>query len=229
MSLRPESLLRRSQLARWHIEHDAVFASFADRSVVIAYQNEAFAGPGLCDLSLLPRTGLKGRGAPDLLASLLTHLPQMPNHALTNSDGTVVARLSNEEFLILGPLDFDSHVVREIDTATNSASEKAAYPLPRADSHCLFALIGAKAADAMAKLCAVDLRTHKFPPGAIAQTSIARGNGIIISHEFGPEPGFFILCDAASTEYLWNSIIDAIDEYGGGAVGLQSITSTDRI
>jgi glycine cleavage system aminomethyltransferase T len=85
--------------------------------------------------------------------------------------------------------------------------------------------IRAAAADAMAKLCEVDLRGRKFPPGSIAQTSIARVNGVVISHNFGPRPGFFILCDTASTEYLWRSIIDAIDEYNGGAVGLQNITT----
>lgn len=229
MSSRPESLLRRSQLARWHIARGAVFASHADRSVVAAYENETVDGPGLCDLSLLPRTGLKGRGAADFLASLIAALPQMPNKALVTRDGSVVARLSNEEFLILGSLDFDPQVVSDIEAATSSASDKAAYLLPRADSHCLFALIGAAAADALAKLCAVDLRVRKFPPGSIAQTSIARVNGIIISSEFGPQPGFFILCDTASSEYLWSSIIAAIDAYGGSAVGLQSVTSTDRI
>jgi sarcosine oxidase subunit gamma len=159
------------------------------------------------------------------MASLVSDLPQEPNIALVTHDGTIVARLSNEEFLILGSLSFDSQVVADIEAATISAMEKAAYPLPRADSHCLFALVGAAAADAMAKLCEVDLRGRKFPPGSIAQTSIARVNGVVISHNFGPRPGFFILCDTASTEYLWRSIIDAIDEYNGGAVGLQNITT----
>ena len=227
MSSQPESLLRRSQLARWHIAHDAVFESHADRSVVTAYANEVVDALGLCDLSLLPRTGLKGRGAPKFMASLVSDLPQEPNNALFTKDGTIVARLSNEEFLILGSLSFDSQVVADIEATTNSAGDKAAYPLPRADSHCLFALVGAAAADAMAKLCAVDLRARKFPPGAIAQTSIARVSGVVISHEFGSQSGFFILCDTASTEYLWRSIIDAIGEYGGGAIGLQSISTTD--
>lgn len=228
MRSRSEPTLRRSQLARWHKAHGALIEPHADLSIVTSYPNEATEGPGLCDLSLLPRTGLKGRGAPELLKSLLADIPTQPNHALVTADGLVIAKLSNEEFLLLGPLNFDARQVTDIETATLASINLAAYPLPRADSHCLFALVGDTGATAMAKLCAVDLRAKKFLPGAIAQTSIASVNGIVISREFNKEPGFYILCDVASAEYLWKALIDAIEEFGGSAVGVQRITPLDQ-
>ena len=51
------------------------------------------------------------------------------------------------------------------------------YPVPRADSHCWFALSGLHAAEMFAKICGVDLRAHRFAEGAIAQTSVARMTG----------------------------------------------------
>ena len=68
----------------------------------------------------------------------------------------------------------------------------------------------------MAKLCGVDLRDEAFPCGAIAQTSMARVNVVVIHHVLGGEDSFSILCDSAGVEYLWRSLQDALLEFGSG-------------
>ena len=95
--------------------------------------------------------------------------------------------------------------------------------LPRADSHCWFALTGIHAAETFSKVCAVDLRSGKFAQGEVAQTSIARVNAIIVRNDLGPTPCFYILSDVSSAEFLWLSLLDAMLEFKGAAVGTAAL------
>ena len=67
----------------------------------------------------------------------------------------------------------------------------------------------------MAKLCGVDLRTQAFGQGAVAQTSAARINMIVINTGLGTTPCFQILCDRASLEYFKGAVLDAMNEFNG--------------
>ena len=218
---------RRSQLNRWHQKNGADFDEFNGGLVVRSYngQRTQYSDelPELCDLSLLPRTGMKGRGAPLWISSVLDAVPEKPNTAVIDQKGTVIARLSNEEFLVVGSPDFDSSLVTGIDEKLVVGSAVNTYRLPQADSHCLLSLSGQHSDAAMAKLCGVDLRPKKFANGAVAQTSVARVNAIVIRYDLGSRLGYYILSDSTSAEYLWTSLIDAIDEYSGAAVGVAAI------
>ncbi len=74
-----------------------------------------------------------------------------------------------------------------------------------------------------AKLCGVDLRPHKFGDGAIAQTSIARLNAIVLRADVGETLAYYLLTDIASASYMWASLRDAMDEFDGLPVGLGAI------
>ena len=95
-----------------------------------------------------------------------------------------------------------------------------------ADSHCWLVVTGAKAPAMFAKICGVDLRPSAFAPGRIAQTSLARMSGII-ARQPGPDErlAFHVLADSASTEYLWESLLDAMAELGGRPIGLSAVRS----
>ena len=75
----------------------------------------------------------------------------------------------------------------------------------------------------MAKVCGVDLREDTFPRGSIAQTSAARINVIVIHHEVNGIPCFSILCDSAAAEYLWECLLDAMQEFGGEVIGVGAL------
>jgi sarcosine oxidase subunit gamma len=77
----------------------------------------------------------------------------------------------------------------------------------------------------LAKLCAIDFASHRFPIGQVAQTSIARVTAIIIRHEFEGPLAFHILADSASAEYLWDCFTDAMNEFGGVVCGAEAVRS----
>ena len=74
-----------------------------------------------------------------------------------------------------------------------------------------------------AKICGIDLRPKAFEMHAIAQTSVARTNAIIIRDDIADTPAFHMLGDSASAGYMWGCLLDAMAEFDGGPVGLQAV------
>ncbi|MCH2338996.1 MAG: sarcosine oxidase, partial [Pseudomonas sp.] len=97
------------------------------------------------------------------------------------------------------------------------------YLLPRQDSHAWLLLTGAHVSEVMAKLCGVDLRPQAFAPGSVAQTSAARISVIVIHAPIAELPALHIFCDRASACYFWDALLDAMAEFGGQPVGIDSL------
>jgi sarcosine oxidase subunit gamma len=176
----------------------------------------------LVDLSVVPRWGLKGRDASSWLNSRGATMPGADNRAEPQRDGSLIARLSPAEFLILSPVAGNCGLADAI-VHLPAAGEGACYPVPRRDSHCWFVSIGEKSPAMLAKLCAVDLAAHRFPMGQVAQTSVARVTAIIIRHDVERALAFHVLADSASAEYLWDCFIDAMNEFGGVLSGADAV------
>jgi sarcosine oxidase subunit gamma len=224
----PAGFMRRSQLYRWHLEAGAIYGEHGDVGAVVHYsgtddERELARQLGLADLSTLPRTGFKGRGAPSWVHQQGPELPDGPNRARLHTDGSLVARLSQEELLVLSDLQLNAYLAEELQQDWSIDTTDGVYLLPRADSHCWFALTGRYAAETFSKVCGVDLRDEKFAQGDIAQTSLARVNAIIIRNDLGTTPCFYILSDVSSAEFLWTCLLDAMLEFDGSPVGIAAL------
>jgi sarcosine oxidase subunit gamma len=172
----------------------------------------------LLDLSATYRTGVRGRSASQWLAQQQLPLPSQPNQSVTAAGGELVLRLGNSEFWILGnPLQDNGARAKQLQDAPAMA---AAYPLSCQHSHAWFALSGECRSAVMAKLCGVDLREPVFGSGALAMTSVARVSAIVVSHELHGMPVFSILSDCTSATYLWQALLDALQEFEGCAAGI---------
>ncbi|WHS58418.1 sarcosine oxidase [Pseudomonas sp. G2-4] len=170
--------------------------------------------PGCClaDLTDLPRVGFRGAHAAEYLRSRGFVLPDAPNRAVIQADGSQVARLSQTEYLLLGsPKDQGQRMADE--EAQWELDHRANYLLPRQDSHACFQLSGEHLSEVMAKLCGVDLSLQAFGPGTVAQTSAARINVIVINSDTVQQRSLHILCDRASREYFREALEDAMQEY----------------
>lgn len=182
---------------------------------------------GLADLSPLPRVGFKGQGTPEWLAAQGVAVSPESNQAVIQDGGALAARLAPGEVLILGALSGDDDLPARLAAAWAEAPTPPetlrGFPVPRADTHAWFVLTGADSPAMFAKLCGVDLRPAKFAPGRIAQTSIARLNGIVIRDDKGGLPAYHLLVDSASAGYLWGCLRDAMTEFGGTPIGLRAL------
>ena len=232
----PTKIARRSPLLHGHRVNNASFSAIGGSCLVESYsckagiKNEITQSQSLaiCDLTTLPRTGFKGSGALAWLHDQGFDLPVRPNLAIPRPNGSLIAKLSDQEVLILSDIFSLSTDVINLDNKSledHSELSRRTYVLPRGDSHCWLAVIGSKASEMFSKICAVDLRTHKFSSGSIAQTSLAKVNSIIIRNDLGNTPCFYILSDISSTEFLWDCILDAMQEYQGTPVGVLALQS----
>ena len=155
-------------------------------------------------------------------------LPSISNSAVVQRSGSLIAKLSDQETLILSDIFvFSNDVENLVGKSTNDHREltQQTYILPRGDSHCWFAVTGSKASEMFSKICAVDLRTHKFLLGSIAQTSLAKVSSVIIRHDLGDTPCFYILSEISSAEFLWDCLLDAMYEYDGVNIGINALQS----
>jgi len=234
---------RRSPLYRRHTELKAEFESLGDASLVSRYgelaaEIESAAQLGLADLSALPRIGFKGAGAPQWAISQGIKLPESPNHSVVQDDGALVGKLSHQELLILSDLAGSSALVNslepvqieslepvQIESLKQSEPAAQTYHLPRAHSHSCLAVTGTAAAEMFSKVCGVDLRSHKFAQGQIAQTSLAKINAVIVRHDLAETPCFYVLSDISTVEFLWDCLLDAMQEYAGVPVGVAALRS----
>jgi sarcosine oxidase subunit gamma len=228
----PDNFLFRSYVYRKLLELNVNFETLGDAAVAWDFGDpagEAAAARrlGLADLSPLPRLGVKGPGTADWLAGLGVRIPQQSNQATRQAGGALAARLAPAELLLLGglagdpaPLDAVAAAWRAEPHAPVPPHSPRGYLLPRRHSHFWFLVSGERAAQMFAKLCGVDLRPGKFADGAIAQTSLARMNAVVIRDDRGGALAYHLLGDSASAAYLWDCLTDAMAEFDGRPVGL---------
>ncbi len=182
---------------------------------------------GLADLSLLPHTGFKGAGVIDWLRGQGVEVSEQPNWAPAQAGGGLAVRQAQAEVMILGDLSGDGGWPERLKAAWWAEPVPPrvprGFPMPRDETHAWLAVTGAHAAAMFAKICGVDLRPRAFPQGRVAQTSIARLNGVIVRDDRGGVPLFHLLADCAAAEYLWDCLLDAMAEFDGRPVGLTAL------
>jgi sarcosine oxidase, subunit gamma len=171
----------------------------------------------LSDLSPLPRLGFKGRGTMEAMVKRGAVLEPVANRAFRQKDGGLCLVLAASEVVLLAPANGDGRFIETLERAWRLDDLDRSYPVPRQHGSCWFRITGEHAPVMFAKICGVDLRLHKFEPLQIAQTSVARLNGIICRDDLDDVPSFHLLADSASSAYLRDCLEDAMAEFGGVA------------
>lgn len=203
---------------------DVELAPCADSYIASRFSSndpERAARCGLMDLTPMARSGFRGAGAEAYLSACELPIPEKPNLAAATDTGELVLRLSQREFWVLGGLKDKGQKVAAL--VSGPLPDSGCYPLFCQDSHSWFALTGEAGAGVMAKLCAVDMRDEAFPELAIAQTSVARINAVVVRHGLNGIPAFSLLFDSGYAPYMWEVLLDAMEEFEGAPVGITAL------
>ena len=232
--LAPTACKRRSFIYRELVRLGAAFAEVDGCAAPVtcgasaAEETAAARRLGLCDVSAAARAGYKGWRAIDWLRDQGCVIGAANNQAYAQDDGTLIARLADSELLILAPPHRQGGRIRRLAQAWASSRPEGCYPVLRADANAAFLITGARAAPMLAKLCAVDLRPRAFPDLAVAQTSVARLNAVIVRTGLGPIEALHLLFDSASADYLFACLVDAMAEFDGRVIGLAALVGNSR-
>jgi len=233
-SIHPQAYKRRSVVYRKLMEFNPRYIEINDGVMVLSIDDTDAIGQAsqqltICDLSLIPRLGFKGVGTCHWLTQQGVNVPEGVNCAVPSQDGCLVARLGMEEVLLMERIRSDDPVTKTLEKTwlaqQGKKSEPMGYPLPRQDSHACFGLAGENVSDLLAKLCAIDFRPQKFKNLSIAQASIASVSSILIRNDISETCSYLLLTDSASAEYLWDCLIDAMQEFNSQVVGCSNFES----
>jgi len=220
MAIAPEHFSRRSFVYPALVRAGAEFAQVHGAAVATSFPGTPDPALGLVDLSPLVRTGIRGSRVPDWMRERGWPFPETPNIAARTNSGATVLRLGSTELIVLSAPRGDGTDVAALEAEIPG---DGVWHLPRRESYFWFLLRGAVAVDCLHKLCGVDLRPAHFAPGAIAQTSVARVNTIVVRAYDEQTPSFHLLADSASAAWFWDAMLDAMNEFGGGPLGLHAL------
>lgn len=201
------------------------YQAFGDGKLFLQRQQAASCAVqscGLVDLTNLARVGFRGLDAAQYLAAQGFTLPEKPNTLIMQSDGSQVARLSATEYMILGGLQDFGERIAQLERHW-VMDDQLNYLLPRQDSHACFQMTGAYLVPIMAKLCAVNLSPEVFTIGQVVQSSVARINAIVMNVSDEKTSTFNILCDRTMALYLWDVLLDAMQEFNGEVLGINAL------
>ncbi len=223
----PSKMTRRSFLYRVLDGLGAQWRDWEDTAIVGSFGGEGESSAarhlGMADLSPLRRLGFKGRHCLEWLSKSGIAGLEENNRAYAREDGSWIARLAPGEVVLLCDLAGSGDLDRRLLAAWQDDRPSLCYPVWRREGNFWFAVTGERAPEMFAKICAIDLRRGRFADGAVAQTSAARMNAIIIRHDLGKLPFYSVLGDSASAEYFWACLTDAMDEFGGRPIGLTAL------
>jgi sarcosine oxidase, subunit gamma len=140
-------------------------------------------------------------------AGLGVPLPLAPNRAATG-DTAAVLWLGPDEWLIVTETEPGDalaarlrHALEGLNVAVTDVS----------DARTVIRLAGPAARDVLAKGASLDLHPDVFPPGACAQTSLARV--AVILHQTDRTPIFDVFVARSFAEHLWAWLADAAVEF----------------
>lgn len=183
----------------------------------------------LCDLTHVARIGFKGAGTCEWLAQQGLAIPPVPNQIALDSSGCIVARLGQQDLLIIGTLDAHCDRPRQLEHEWRSAAKPGGYPTRKQTSHALFHLGGDQAPALLASLCAVDLRPRAFDETSLAQTMAAGIVATFMRADRGGVIGYLTLVDTSLAEYFWDVLVDAMVGFDAGTIGyMQLLGRTER-
>jgi heterotetrameric sarcosine oxidase gamma subunit len=115
-------------------------------------------------------------------------------------------RLTESRALVIGARPaLDDDDVDVTDVTSNFAALTVTGPLAR---------------ETFARFCALDLRPHVTPVGALRPGSIGRQPGILIRED---EERYLFLFGWATAEYMWSTVADAAEHLGGGPIGVDAL------
>jgi sarcosine oxidase subunit gamma len=180
---------------------------------------------GIVDLSELPRLGFKGPGTLPAMQKRGIAVGNRPNRAFRQADGALCMVLAASEIFLLDSLDGKQSAFTALEDEWRIEDGERTYPMPRRHSHAWFAVQGDAAPAMLAKLCAVDLRPHRFDDLSIAQTSVARLNSIVLRADIAERLTYHVLADSASSAYMLSCLIDSAGEFGGSVTDAGSLVS----
>lgn len=181
-------------------------------------EREKLQAIGLADLSHLKRCGLKGPGAEAWLKSMNIQPPPGINQWTPLGGRSLVARLATTEFLIEDNVgqDYADRVRAQLGRGVSGVT-----PVLRQDAEIVLA--GPRVNELLLQTCSFNFTALDLTARPIVMTSMISVSVLVIPSTWRGAPLFQVWCDGTYAVYLWEHLLEIVEELGGGAVGFAAV------
>ena len=165
-------------------------------------------GVGITDISHVGKIRLQGDSVDEALREALSDYKATPVGSVTISSDTVVARLADDDCLILtGQANVD-HVLDSLRLDGSS------HPVNVTSVLAALRIIGPNISQVLAGVSDLDLAPLYFPNLSCAQGMVAEIHGTIIRRDIGGLPVYDLLFGRDYGDHMWESLMDAGEPHG---------------
>lgn len=183
--------------------------SFAAADVEAANSQELC----ICDVSSLDRFGVKGPNAASWLQTAGIILPDSTNSWALQKNGSLLMRLGNTEFLLEDRLE--NTLAKTL--ANIPVDGGGVHKVLRNDAS--FIVSGEATERLFAQICAIDLEGDTLQANRLVMTVFAGVSVTLLKQSLNGQSVYRLWCDGTFGPYLWKTLLDIIEEQGGGPVG----------
>ena len=198
------------------IEHEGwtLPARYTDAEEEVARVRESV---GITDISHVGKIRLQGNSVDEALREALPDYKATPVGSVTISGDTVVARLADDDCLILtGQANVD-HVLDSLRLDGSS------HPVNVTSVLAAVRIIGPNISEVLAGVSDLDLAPPYFPDLSCAQGMVAEIHGTVIRRDIGGLPVYDLLFGRDYGDHMWESLMDAGERHGLTPFGLEAL------
>jgi sarcosine oxidase, subunit alpha len=179
-------------------------------------------GSGLTLTDLTPLAKVLVRARSDGAMARTLGVPV--GRAARDGPGALVTGCGPGEWLVLGSVGDGLGLRQRLEEAAGRvAGEELVSVLDLTHGRALVRMSGTRAADVLAKLCAVDLADLSTPNGTAFRSSVAKLVTDVVRDDqeraSGRVPSYLLHCDRSYGQYLVDALLDAGAEFGIGTGG----------
>ncbi|MFQ5796348.1 MAG: sarcosine oxidase subunit gamma family protein [Candidatus Bipolaricaulia bacterium] len=175
----------------------------------------------LADVSAASKLVIQGWDIDEALATQFDAVPENPTDLVT-FDGGWITQTNRYEYYAVLPLDRVDETVDALRAAFAEA-EAHAHVTPVTHGRDAIAVLGPCAAEALGKVCGLDLHERVFPNHRAQISSLAKVTAMIARVDRGGLPCYEVHLDRTFSEYVWEVVRDVAGELGGMAIGLEAL------
>ena len=182
---------------------------------------------GLLDISPVGKLSIQGENAEALLRGAFPGVPpldigdvgQIVPANLPESGNVVLARLAQDEFMALT----SPNQVVSVTEVLEATSVGCAHIFDLTSALAGARITGPSAHLLLAVISEFNSSLSSFLDMSCAQTKAAEIHGVIFRLDFSGVSSYELYFGREFGEYMWEALLEAADEYGGGPVGLEAM------
>lgn len=198
-------------------------AHYGDASREAAWLRETV---GVSDVSPIGKVRVVGADAAQAVNILLPGAAELPPGSVSEADsplergGKLLAtRLALDEFLVLTPAGVAPLAV----DAMRSGPSDCAYAIDVTSGLCGVAIVGPATQNMMSRIIETDTSPRALPDLSCVQSRFADVQGLLMRRDVNGIAMYQLYASREFGEYLWQVLIEAANEVGGGPAGTEAL------